>query len=295
VTVPPVARLPRPRWLRAPAPAGPGYRQVSALVEGLGLHTVCQSAACPNLGDCWNRRTATFLLLGAVCTRGCRFCAVSKGVPQEPDPGEPPRVAGAVAALELQYAVLTSVTRDDLPDGGASQFAATIRAIRNRVPGCRVEVLVPDFQGARDALETVLETAPDVLNHNLETVPRLYLQVRPGASYQRSLGLLAESRRLGPPVPTKSGLMLGFGESPGEVVAVLRDLRAAGVELLTLGQYLQPSPKHLPVSRFVPPEEFDALAAQGRRMGFRHVEAGPLVRSSYHAASQSLLPTAQPA
>jgi lipoic acid synthetase len=197
-------------------------------------------------------------------------------------------VAEAVTALDLRYAVLTSVTRDDLPDGGASQFAATIRAVREGAPGRRVEVLAPDFQGSREALETVLEAAPDVLNHNLETVPRLYAQVRPGASYERSLGLLADSRRLYPSIPTKSGLMLGLGESPEEVLAVLADLRAAGVGLLTLGQYLQPSPAHLPVSRFVPPDEFEALAVQGRRMGFSHVEAGPLVRSSYHAASQFL-------
>ena len=275
----------RPAWLRAPAPAGEGYREVRALVDQLGLHTVCQSAACPNLGDCWNQRTATFLLLGGVCTRRCRFCAVSQGIPQPLDHDEPQRVAQAVAALELRYAVLTSVTRDDLPDGGAAQFALTARAIRDRVPGCRVEVLVPDFQGSREALQTVLEAAPDVLNHNLETVPRLYPQVRPGASYERSLALLAGASEIRPQSVTKSGLMLGLGESPEEVLAVMRDLRACSVSLLTLGQYLQPSPLHLPVSRFLPPEEFNDLARSGRDMGFAHVEAGPLVRSSYHAAA----------
>jgi len=280
----------RPAWLRAPAPAGEGYREVKTLVDHLGLHTVCQSASCPNLGDCWNRRTATFLLLGSVCTRHCGFCAVSKGRPKPPDLDEPRRVAEAVAALQLRYAVLTSVTRDDLPDGGAGQFAAAISTIRERVPGCRVEVLVPDFQGSRQALRTVLQAAPDVLNHNLETVPRLYPQVRPGACYDRSLALLEEGCQSRPPVPAKSGLMLGLGESGEEVLAVMLDLRAAGVALLTLGQYLQPSAAHLRVRRFVPPQEFEELACRGRRMGFASVEAGPLVRSSYHAASQHQRP-----
>ena len=275
----------RPTWLRAPAPAGENYRELRSLVERLGLHTVCQSAACPNLGDCWNRRTATFLILGNVCSRRCGFCAVRKGAPLAADQDEPRRVAEAVAALALHYAVLTSVTRDDLADGGAGMFAQTIRAIRGRVPGCRVEVLVPDFQGSLSALETVLEAAPDVLNHNLETVPRLYAEVRPGADYRGSLQLLSEAAARRPTLPVKSGLMLGLGETPEEVLEVLDDLRVAAVRRLTLGQYLRPSPAHLPVRRWVPPEEFAWLADRARQMGFTRVEAGPLVRSSYHAAA----------
>lgn len=282
----PVIRPKRPEWLRAPAPAGEGYRRVKALVDRLGLHTVCQSAACPNLGDCWNQGTATFLLMGPVCTRRCRFCAVSQGRPRPLDPEEPRLVAEAVAALRLRYAVLTSVTRDDLDDGGAAHFAAAVRAIRERLPACRVEVLIPDFQGSPQAVQTVLAAAPDVLNHNLETVPRLYPLVRPGASYSRSLELLAQACAAEPRLETKSGLMLGLGESIEEVLAVMRDLRSMGVSLLTLGQYLQPSPSHLPVTRFVPPPQFHHLARQGRLMGFSHVQAGPLVRSSYHAAAQ---------
>jgi len=283
----------RPAWLRVPAPAGEGYREVRALVDHLGLHTVCHSAACPNLGDCWNQRTATFLLLGGVCTRRCGFCAVSKGPPPPLDPDEPERVAQAVAALGLRYAVLTSVTRDDLADGGATQFAATIRAVRMRVPGCRVEVLIPDFRGSCEALRTVLEADPEVLNHNLETVPRLYPEVRPGASYDRSLALLAQARGMRPETPTKSGLMLGLGETLDEVIAVMDELRTAGVSFLTLGQYLQPSPIHLPIRRFVAPREFEELALRGRQLGFAHVEAGPLVRSSYHAAQTAAsVPTA---
>ncbi|MGB9606666.1 MAG: lipoyl synthase [Bryobacteraceae bacterium] len=274
----------RPAWLRAPAPGGENYRELKTLVRQLGLHTVCESAACPNVGECWNHRTATFMILGNVCTRRCGFCAVLRGAPLPVDYDEPRRVAEAVVRLGLRHAVITSVTRDDRKDGGAELFALTIRAIRERAPGCRVEVLVPDFQGSRTALDLVLEAAPDVFNHNLETVPRLYRQVRPGARYERSLEVLDYARRRCPAMPTKSGLMLGLGEEPSEVLAVMSDLAERGVGILTLGQYLSPSPAHLPVARFVPPEEFDALAAQGRRMGFRHVIAGPLVRSSYHAA-----------
>jgi lipoic acid synthetase len=277
-------RTPRPVWLRAPAPAGDNWRELEALVERLGLHTVCQSAACPNLGECWNRRTATFMILGNVCTRRCGFCAVRKGVPLAVDYGEPRRVAQAVAALGLRYAVLTSVSRDDRKDGGAELFALTIRAIRERLPLCRVEVLTPDFQGSHAAVDVVLEAAPDVFNHNLETVPRLYRQVRLGARYQRSLDILAHARRARPRIPAKSGLMLGLGETPEEVLGVMRDLRAQAVAILTLGQYLRPSPKHLPVLRYIPPQEFADLRRRGLEMGFRHVEAGPLVRSSYHAA-----------
>ncbi len=283
--VSPSGKHARPRWLRAPAPSGEGYRELKALVERLALHTVCQSAACPNVGDCWNQRIATFLILGNTCTRRCGFCAVGKGTPAAADYDEPRRVAEAVAALGLRYTVLTSVTRDDLEDGGAGLFARTIQAIRRRVPGCRVEVLIPDLRGSREALAAVLAAVPDVLSHNLETVPRLYPSVRPGAHYARSLALLAQARRMRPETPVKSGLMLGLGETAAEVLEVMGDLRAAEADLLTLGQYLQPSPAHLPVSRFVPPEEFQELARQGRAMGFARVEAGPLVRSSYHAAA----------
>jgi lipoic acid synthetase len=276
---------PRPGWLRAPAPVGGDYREVKSLVERLRLHTVCQSAACPNVGECWNLHTATFMILGNVCTRRCGFCAVRKGAPLPVDYDEPRRVAEAAAALGLRYAVVTSVNRDDRKDGGAELFALTIRAIRERVPDCRVEVLIPDFQGSRAAMAVVLEAAPDVLNHNLETVPRLYRQVRPGARYERSLDLLARSRQLRPDIPAKSGLMLGLGETPEEIRAVMRDLRARDVGILTLGQYLRPSPRHLPILRFVPPEEFAEYRRVGGAMGFRHVEAGPLVRSSYQARS----------
>ena len=274
----------RPPWLRAPAPAGEDYRQLKTLVTSLRLHTVCESAACPNLGECWNRRTATFMILGNVCTRRCGFCAVQKGAPLPVDYDEPARVAEATAAMGLRFAVITSVNRDDLPDGGAELFSLTIHAIRRRLPGCQVEVLTPDFQGSRAALETVLAAAPDVFNHNTETVPRLYRQVRPGARYQRSLDLLAWAGEIAPATPVKSGLMLGLGETAGEVLDTMRGLRASGVRILTLGQNLRPSPAHLPIARYVAPEEFDAFRAAGIEMGFSHVESGPLVRSSYHAA-----------
>jgi lipoyl synthase len=277
-------KVERPRWLRAPAPVGENYRELKGLVERLRLHTVCESAACPNVGECWNQRTATFMILGNVCTRRCGFCAVEKGAPLPVDYDEPRRVAEAAAALGLKFAVITSVNRDDREDGGAELFALVIRAIRERVPGCGVEVLIPDFQGNLRAVETVMEARPEVLNHNTETVPRLYREVRLGARYERSLEVLAHARRVSPETPTKSGLMLGLGERTGEVLQVMRDLRAHGVDILTLGQYLRPSPKHLPIVRYVPPEEFDELGQAGREMGFAHVEAGPLVRSSYHAA-----------
>ena len=276
-------KLRRPDWLRAPAPAGTNYRELKALVDRLKLHTVCESAACPNVGECWNRRTATFMILGNLCTRRCGFCAVSKGAPLPVDYDEPRRVAEAVAELGLRYAVVTSVNRDDRKDGGAELFALTIRAIRDFVPGCKVEVLIPDFQGVRWALEIVMEAAPDILNHNTETVPRLYRQVRLGARYERSLDILAHAKRTSPSIPTKSGLMLGLGETQPEVLKVMRDLRDHHVDILTLGQYLRPSPKHLPIIRYIPPEEFQEYRKAGSEMGFRHVEAGPLVRSSYHA------------
>ena len=277
-------RIDRPKWLRAPAPVGDNYRELKSLIERLQLHTVCDSAACPNIGECWNRRTATFMILGNVCTRRCGFCAVQKGAPLPVDYDEPNRVAEAVQAMGLRYAVVTSVNRDDRKDGGAELFQLTIRAIRDRVPGCRVEVLIPDFQGNHEALEIVMEAAPDVLNHNTETVPRLYRQVRLGAQYARSLEMLAYAKRIRPEIPTKSGLMLGIGENADEVLQVMRDLRAHGVDILTLGQYLRPSPKHLPIIRYVTLEEFGEYKRVGMEMGFQHVESGPLVRSSYHAA-----------
>jgi lipoic acid synthetase len=275
----------RPPWLRAPAPVGPNYRELKQLVTDLKLHTVCESAACPNVGECWNRRTATFMILGNVCTRRCGFCAVQKGAPQAVDYDEPRRVAEACASLGLRYAVITSVNRDDRKDGGAELFALTINAVRERISGCRVEVLIPDFQGSAAALEIVMDAEPDVLNHNTETVPRLYRQVRLGARYERSLELLARAKRLRPAIPTKSGLMLGLGETTEEVLSVMRDLRAHDVDILTVGQYLRPSPKHLPIIRYVPVEEFAEFRRAGLDMGFTHVEAGPLVRSSYHADS----------
>ena len=274
----------RPVWLKAPAPVGDNYRDLKRLVEELRLHTVCESAACPNIGDCWNRRTATFMILGNVCTRRCGFCAVQKGAPLAVDYDEPRRVAEACAALGLKFAVITSVNRDDRKDGGAELFALTIRAIRERVAGCGVEVLVPDFQGSHAAMDIVLEAAPEILNHNTETVPRLYRQVRLGARYERSLDMLAYAKQSRPEIPTKSGLMLGLGETLEEVHQVMRDLRASNVDILTLGQYLRPSPKHLPIIRYVSVEEFAELKRLGLEMGFRHVESGPLVRSSYHAA-----------
>jgi lipoyl synthase len=275
----------RPKWLRAPAPVGDNYRELKDLVTRLKLHTVCESAACPNLGECWNRRTATFMILGNVCTRRCGFCAVQKGAPLAIDYDEPRRVAEACATLGLHYAVVTSVNRDDRKDGGAELFALTIQAIRQRLPGCRVEVLIPDFQGSHSAMDLVMNAHPDVLNHNTETVPRLYRQVRLGARYERSLDMLRYARQVRPRIPTKSGLMLGLGETGTEVLSVMRDLRSHQVDILTLGQYLRPSQKHLPILRYVPQHEFDDYKIAGREMGFAHVEAGPLVRSSYHADS----------
>lgn len=279
------SKPPRPAWLKAPAPVGDNYRTLKQLVMDLKLHTVCESAACPNVGECWNRRTATFMILGNICTRRCGFCAVQKGAPLEVDYDEPRRVAEACAALGLRYAVLTSVNRDDRKDGGAELFAMCIRAIRERIPGCKVEVLVPDFQGNRSAMEIVMDARPDVLNHNTETVPRLYRQVRLGARYERSIEMLAYAKSLQPNIPTKSGLMLGLGETLDEVVSVLRDLHTHNVDILTLGQYLRPSPRHLPIIRYVPVEEFEQLKRIGYEIGFEHVESGPLVRSSYHADS----------
>jgi lipoyl synthase len=276
----------KPAWLKVRAPGGPNYMRLKALMRERNLHTVCEEARCPNIGECWEERTATFMILGDVCTRRCGFCAVSHGRPEWEDWGEPDRVGRTVAEMGLQHVVVTSVNRDDLADGGSEIFARTIAAIRREASGCRVEVLIPDFQGSAAALDTVLRARPDVLNHNIETVPRLYGPVRPGSRYARSLELFR--RASGHPIEpvTKSGMMLGLGEEADEVRATMADLRAGGVQLLTLGQYLRPSPAHLPVVRYVPPAEFEAFAADGRALGFRHVEAGPLVRSSYHAKRQ---------
>jgi lipoic acid synthetase len=275
--------LVRPAWLRAPAPVGGNYRDLKNLITRLGLHTVCESAACPNVGECWNHRTATFMILGNVCTRRCGFCAVQKGGPLPVDYDEPRRVAEAVELMGLKYAVVTSVNRDDRKDGGAELFAMTINAIRERIPGCKVEVLVPDFQGSHAAMKIVMDARPEVLNHNTETVPRLYRQVRLGARYERSMEMLRYAKELAPETPVKSGLMLGLGENKDEVVQVLRDLRAHSVDIITLGQYLRPSPKHLPIVRYISPDEFADYRRIGAEIGFAHVEAGPLVRSSYHA------------
>ena len=271
-----------PSWLKVRAPGGPGFTETRAAVRSLGLHTVCEEAHCPNIGECWGHRTATFMLLGDTCTRNCSFCAVKHGRPTTVDPEEPGRVAIAVARLGLRHVVVTSVDRDDLPDGGAGHFAATVRAIKGAVDGCRVEVLVPDFKGKPGAVETVTASPIDVFNHNLETVPRLYRRVRPGASYRGSLDVLRAARERARCL-TKSGLMLGLGEEFDELLRVFRDLRDVGCDILTLGQYLRPSVGHLPVERYVPPEEFAALRECALGLGFRHVEAGPLVRSSYHA------------
>jgi len=274
---------PRPEWLKVRAPGGENYRDVKRLVVGSHLHTVCESAHCPNIGECWEQRTATFMILGNVCTRRCGFCAVQKGAPLEVDWDEPRRVAEAVGALGLRYAVVTSVDRDDRKDGGAAVFARTIEEIRRVNPDCKIEVLIPDFQGKAEALKIVLEARPDVLNHNLETVERLYKPVRPGSRYRRSLDLLHTSKQIQPAIPTKSGIMVGLGEEGDEVVEALRDLRASLVDLVTIGQYLRPSPRHLPIARYYTPEEFARLKQIGGQMGFRHVESGPFVRSSYHA------------
>lgn len=274
---------PRPRWLLAPAATGENYHRLRRLTAELRLHTVCESAACPNVGDCWNRLSATFMILGNVCTRRCGFCAVQKGPPDSIDYDEPNRVAHAVARLGLRHAVVTSVNRDDRSDGGAELFAMTIRAIRERLPDCTVEVLVPDFQGSRAAMDTVLEARPDILNHNVETVARLYRTVRAGSDYRRSLGMLKHAKARAPRIPTKSGIMLGLGETPDEVRGALRDLRDHDVDILTVGQYLRPSEDHLAIQKFYQPEEFADVKEFGLGLGFRHVEAGALVRSSYHA------------
>lgn len=275
------ARLPRPSWVKVRIPAGENYTRVNDLMRTHRLHTVCEEARCPNIAECWNNGTATFMILGDVCTRSCGFCAVKTGRPTELDADEPRRVAETVKLMGVHHAVITSVNRDELYDGGAQMFAETIRQVRLLNPGVRVEVLIPDFQGEEFALNIVLDAFPDILNHNLETVPRLYKLVRPQAKYERSLELLERSKRRG--FVTKTGLMLGIGERIDEVLEVMEDIRAVNCDILTLGQYLQPTKDHLPVDRFVHPDEFALLKQKGLSMGFKHVESGPLVRSSYHA------------
>ncbi len=276
----------KPDWLKVKFPAGENYRRIDRYHRQHGLNSVCRSAACPNQGECWNQGTATFMILGSTCTRNCRFCNIINAAPATPDPEEPAKVATAIAELELKHAVITSVTRDDLADGGAEQFALLIRCIRDKAPHCRIELLIPDLQGDEASLRHILREKPDILGHNLETIPRLYSEVRPEADYNRSLELLERVRQHAPDVITKSGMMLGMGEEPPEVHQVLRDLRKYGCKLLTLGQYLPPTRQHYPLHRYVTPDEFSAYAAFGHALGFDHVEAGPLVRSSYHAEKQ---------
>jgi len=283
----PPIRQPKPEWLRAKAPVGDNFHNLKKLARGLGLHTVCESAMCPNIGECWSHKTATFMLLGDICTRRCGFCAVPKGRPEAIDLDEPRRVAEAVATLGLKHAVITSVNRDDDNVGGARIFAETIREIRELVPDCRVEVLIPDFQGLEEPLRIVLAAKPNVLNHNTESVPRLYRVVRSGARYQRTLDLLANTKKWDPQMVTKSGVMVGLGETTDELIEVFRDLGSRGVDILTVGQYLRPSKDHLPMARFYTPAEFVSLKEEALKFGFKHVESGPMVRSSYHAHEQA--------
>jgi lipoic acid synthetase len=289
-----IAPAPKPAWLKARAPVGENYHSLKQLARSLQLNTVCESAHCPNIGECWHHKTATFMMLGNLCTRRCGFCAVPKGRPEPIDFDEPRRVAQAVSVLGLQYAVITSVNRDDDLLGGARAFALVIDEIRRQAPGCSVEVLIPDFQGNSDAIRTVVNARPDVLNHNIESVPRLYRAVRSGARYERSLDLLHYSKTLRPEGLTKSGVMVGLGEETSELLQVFRDLAAAGCDILTIGQYLRPSRDHLPMARLYTPREFAELKAEALKLGFRHVESGPLVRSSYHAHEQTVSVHAAP-
>ena len=276
----------KPSWLKVKAPGGPNYLRLKQMMRELDLHSVCEEAHCPNVGECWEHGTATFMILGDVCTRNCGYCAVAHGRPPVTDLEEPRRVAEAAATMNLRHVVITSVDRDDLPDFGSGIFAETIRLVHDRVPTCSVEVLVPDFQGDEDAITSVLDARPEIYNHNTETVPRLYKKARPGGRYARVMSIFQIVKRLAPDIPTKTGMMLGLGETTEEVVAVMRDLRDVDVDILTLGQYLRPSNDHLPMDRYYTPDEFAALRAEGLAMGFKHVESGPLVRSSYHAWEQ---------
>jgi len=282
----PVIPARKPGWLKVKAPGGPTYLELKGLMRELGLHTVCEEARCPNIGECWEHKAATFMILGDVCTRNCTYCAVAHGTPKAYDPKEPARLAEAVSRMGLEHVVITSVDRDDLPNGGAEVFAASVREIRARMPGTSVEVLIPDFKGSETALRIVMEAEPDILNHNLETTDRLYRLARPGGRYDRALELLARARRLSPNALTKSGIILGLGEEWDEIVRCLRDLRRSDVDIVTLGQYLRPSDAHLPIARYYTPEEFDELRAIGLALGFAHVQASPLTRSSYHAWAQ---------
>ncbi len=277
----------KPSWLKVRAPGGPVYTEVKRLMRELALHTVCEEAHCPNVGECWEHRAATFMVLGDVCTRNCAYCAVAHGTPTPYDPAEPTRLAEAVARLGLKHVVITSVDRDDLPHGGAEIFAGCVREIRKRLSDTSVELLIPDFKGSAQALAIVVEARPDILNHNLETVKRLYPIVRPGGKYQRALTLLARVKEMAPDLVTKSGMICGMGEEWDELIVAMEDLRSCGVEILTLGQYLRPSAAHLAVARYYHPDEFAELKEIGLSLGFRHVEAGPLVRSSYHAWEQA--------
>ncbi len=296
MATPPLVQLQRPRpvhpvdrkppWLKVPAPGGPNYVALKQLMRDHGLHTVCEEAHCPNIGECWEHRAATFMILGDVCTRNCAYCAVAHGTPALLDEDEPLRLAAAVERMELKHVVITSVDRDDLPNGGAEIFAAAITEIRRRAPDTSVEVLIPDFKGSEAALRIVVDAQPDILNHNLETIDRLYRLARPGGRYVRALELLARAKQLDPGMLTKSGIMCGLGEEWDELIGAMRDLRGQGVDILTLGQYLRPSRDHLPIARYYAPDEFAELRRLGREMGYRHVEAGPLVRSSYHAWEQ---------
>jgi len=282
-----LARTPKPDWLKVRAPGSEGYLRLKGLMRDLKLHTVCEEAHCPNIGECWHHGTATFMIMGDVCTRACGYCNVKHGAPIALDPREPAKLAEAVDTLELNYVVVTSVDRDDLDDFGAAVFAETIRAIKDRRPVCRVEVLIPDFQGDEHALRVVVDARPDVLNHNTETVPRLYRRARPGGRYERALELLDRARTWAPAVPTKTGLMVGLGETREELVEVFRDLRRVDCQILTVGQYLRPSLAHLPMERYYTPDEFLQLKHIALDLGFGHVESGPLVRSSYHAHEQA--------
>ncbi|HEX6534067.1 MAG TPA: lipoyl synthase [Gemmatimonadaceae bacterium] len=276
----------KPPWLKVRAPGGPNYSRLRHLMRDLNLHTVCEEAHCPNVGECWEHGTATFMVLGDVCTRNCAYCAVAHGRPPRYDVEEPSRVAAAVAEMRLRHAVITSVDRDDLPDFGAWIFAETIRQIKQQLPDCSVEVLVPDFQGNEDSIRTVLEARPDIYNHNTETVPRLYKRCRPGGRYERVMKIFRFAKQVAPDIPTKSGIILGMGETVDEVVETMRELREVDVDILTLGQYLRPSSSHIPLDRYYTPDEFRRLREIGLDLGFRHVESGPLVRSSYHAWEQ---------
>ncbi len=276
----------KPSWLKVKAPGGPNYLRLRQLMRDLDLHTVCEEAHCPNVGECWEHGTATFMILGDVCTRNCAYCAVAHGRPPKFDPAEPERVAEAATTMNLQHVVLTSVDRDDLPDFGAWAFAETIRQIKLRSPSTSVEVLVPDFQGREDSIRAVLEAEPDIYNHNTETVPRLYKKCRPGGRYERVMNIFTTAKRIAPQIPTKTGMILGMGETNEEILEVMKDLRTVDVDILTLGQYLRPSDSHVALDRYVTPEDFRKFYVAGMEMGFRHVESGPLVRSSYHAWEQ---------